>query len=551
MCPTVSSRTRVTSNGLWLSAIIVVFLAHAWHLWCAAEDAFISLRFAQNLAAGHGLTWNVGATPVEGYTDLLWVTLCAGAIRAGLNALVFAQAVGVASAVGLIVLTYRAGRQLLKWPSLVALIPCFLLACAGPLATWATSGMETALFSLLVFASTYCLARFWQQRAPRAAYAAGVLLFLATLTRPEGLMIAGVLFGLSGLMALATKREGLTAILKGGGLYGALFMAYFIWRYRYFGYLLPNTFYAKTGGGLPQAIRGAMLAFLFYMQFAIPLVPWGLVAAWQAGVPPVRRMWQALIRDGSLLLFGSAILVTYTLYTIAVGGDYMAMHRFYVPVLPFLYLLAGACAAALYPDATRRPHRAAFALLIAITAAGTFFPSTRLERGFFASPPQQHGDWRGVLIERWHVARLSVIGRFFRGYRRDYSESLATSAIGAIGYYADMTVYDVHGLVDTHIAHLPAPPDFAEHRAGHGRSDLPYTLDQRPTYFMFPRDLTETPGDLWQYVPEALRDRMDRDYLHRSVWLVDPVNHEQGFFTFFERRDSAAARAAVAAPPHF
>ena len=544
----VVSTTRTASSQFSLLAIIGIFIAHAWYLWCAAEDAFISLRFAQNLAAGHGFTWNVGAPPVEGYTNFLWVVLCAGAIKLGLNALFFAQAIGLASGIGLILLTYRAGRELLGWPEPAALVPALLLACAGPLATWATSGMEMTLFAFLGFASTFLIARAWQRREPRDAYGAALLLFLTTLSRPEGLLIAGVLFGLSVLLARFDRKSAPPGLAAASALFAALFAAYFTWRYRYFGYPLPNTFYAKTGGGSMQVIRGAILASIFYMQFAIPLLPWLVVAAWEAGLPTGARLWQAMVREARLLLFCLALLVSYTAYTIAVGGDYMAMHRFYVPVLPFLYLLAAACAAALFPRASRPPQTSAFALILAITTAGTFFPSTPLERGFFASPPQQHGDQRGVVIERWHVARLSVIGKFFREYRRDYSESLATPAIGCIGYYSDMMVYDVYGLVDTHIAHLAAPPDFTQHLPGHGRSDLAYTLSQRPTYFMFPRDLTTKPVELWQDVPEALRDEMNREYVHRSVWLADPVNREAGYFTFFERRDSAAARTSGSRP---
>ena len=62
---------------------------------------------------------------------------------------------------------------------------------------------------------------------------------------------------------------------------------------------------------------------------------------------------------------------------------------------------------------------------------------------------------------------------------------------------------------------------------------------------MFPRDLTKTPVEIWEDVPEALRDQMNREYVHRSVWLDDPVNGESGYFTFFERRTSAAARPSA------
>ena len=137
-----------------------------------------------------------------------------------------------------------------------------------------------------------------------------------------------------------------------------------------------------------------------------------------------------------------------------------------------------------------------------------------------------------------------MIGRFFKTYRRSPDESLATSAIGAIGYYSDMKILDVHGLVDTHIAHMPPPADFAIRRPGHGRRDLAYTISLRPTYVMFPRELTPQPIELWRHVPADIREVVERDYVHRSVWLRDERNDDEGYFTFFERRESAAARTA-------
>jgi hypothetical protein len=89
---------------------------------------------------------------------------------------------------------------------------------------------------------------------------------------------------------------------------------------------------------------------------------------------------------------------------------------------------------------------------------------------------------------------------------------------------------------------MPTPPDFARRRAGHGRSDLRYTFALAPTYVMFSRDLTPEPIDLWRYVPADLRATVERDYTHASAWLTDSRNGESGYFTFFERRDSAARR---------
>ena len=529
--------------------IALAFLAHVIYLNCVAEDAFIAFRFARNLANGHGLVWNVGEAPVEGYTDFLWVILAAAAMRAGLNVIWFAQLLGIAAGYATLWLTCRAAGRQLRLPPAVAILPPLLLAVAGPFATWASSGMEMTFFTCLVLLAVYWLAEAWQFDRRGCAIASAVVLTAAALTRPEGAFLAALLFGICLLGSVADRRRLLT-FAAATAVFAVLFAVYFRWRYERYGYPMPNTYYAKTGGGIDQVLRGGLLAFLFYMQFVLPLLPVALVAVWERGLPDVRalpwRLGQLLTRH-ALAVFSLALVGAYTAYNIVIGGDYMAMHRFFVPVLPFIYLLFAVVAGLVHERIRSRENAIGYAVLIGITLAGTFFPSTPLERSFFYTPPQQHGAYRGVLTERWHVARLSAIGRFFDSYKREYAEALATSAIGAIGYYADLRVLDVHGLVDAHIAHLPAPPDLGRRRPGHGREDLAYTFSLRPTYVMFSRDLTPQPIELWRYVPAHLREQVERDYVHRSAWITDPGNHEAGHFTFFERRDSAARRDAGAA----
>jgi arabinofuranosyltransferase len=45
------------------------------------DDAFISFRYAQHCAEGHGLTWNIGEQPVQGYTNFLWTLLLVARIH--------------------------------------------------------------------------------------------------------------------------------------------------------------------------------------------------------------------------------------------------------------------------------------------------------------------------------------------------------------------------------------------------------------------------------------------------------------------------------------
>ena len=69
--------------NLGIAAIILlafVYNANQYHF--LGDDAFISFRYARNLAEGHGLVWNPGEA-VEGYTNFLWVVLMAAGIGAG------------------------------------------------------------------------------------------------------------------------------------------------------------------------------------------------------------------------------------------------------------------------------------------------------------------------------------------------------------------------------------------------------------------------------------------------------------------------------------
>ena len=59
-----------------LAALVVLFVHAASYLPFIADDALITLRYAERLLDGHGLTWNDGER-VEGYSNLLWLQLTA------------------------------------------------------------------------------------------------------------------------------------------------------------------------------------------------------------------------------------------------------------------------------------------------------------------------------------------------------------------------------------------------------------------------------------------------------------------------------------------
>ncbi len=159
------------------------------------DDAYISFRYCQNLAAGEGMVFNAGEH-VEGFTNFLWVLLLTPFEALDLDLFQVTEILGTALMVGLIVFMTRtvilsqgAGRDLsYLWAGV-------WIATSSSVALWATSGMEQPLAMFLPVASAYLLWRNWQDEDPPQAFASGVLMGLGCLTRPEVHLI-GVILGL-------------------------------------------------------------------------------------------------------------------------------------------------------------------------------------------------------------------------------------------------------------------------------------------------------------------------------------------------------------------
>ena len=62
----------------FFAPIGLVHWALVGRFWFVCDDAFISFRYARNWVEGHGLRYNLGDhTPVEGYSNFLWVVVSA------------------------------------------------------------------------------------------------------------------------------------------------------------------------------------------------------------------------------------------------------------------------------------------------------------------------------------------------------------------------------------------------------------------------------------------------------------------------------------------
>src|SRR5436309_9511779 len=185
------------------AALLLLGLAHMLTLWFVSDDAFISYRYARNLAGGIGLVYNPGER-VEGYSNFLWTLIASLVIRAGGRPELWMPALGVVCSLATLGLVMAAMRRRGASPLLAGAI----LAANPAFAAYATSGLETALFTLLVTSATLAAAALapGDSFRSRPLLGSAFLLGLASLTRPEGALVTACVVSL--LLTLALLRRG-------------------------------------------------------------------------------------------------------------------------------------------------------------------------------------------------------------------------------------------------------------------------------------------------------------------------------------------------------
>ena len=433
------------------------------------DDAMISMRYAWNLAHGHGLVWNSGER-VEGYTNLLMALVMAipNALVEQRLAVLSVQAFGVVTMIGIAALTGQIAAWLVpdappQARAVVRLAGFAAVLLYYPLAYWSLMGMETGLLTLLLLAAAAALLVYRQNGDLRWARGMAVLLGLCYLTRPESLALAGLmLLTLLATVYTAPARIAWRQVVAVGVLFAALPLAQHIFRWWYYdGALFANTYTLKAEG-LPldeQIGYGWDYTAPFLREHAL------LLALAAAGVLLRRRIEMAL--------FGAMAAVMIA-YQIAVGGDVPAWTywRMTAPVMPLVFALA---IAALVTIARVRPvwwaaTGAAVAGGIAFgVAVGRFWPEMT-----FAVPPYQ------APLNAINVDTALLIDTVTTP-----DASLGVFWAGTIPYYnPERYAIDYLGKSDPYVAALtPDPDDPMRGWPGHNKRDLAYSIQTlQPTY---------------------------------------------------------------------
>lgn len=468
------------------------------------DDAMISMAYARNVVAGHGLVWSPGSEPVEGFTNPLWTAAMALAHLLPLAERYRSAAVQVLGLVLLAVTVWRV-RALLRahfpgaarspsgwWPAAVLTAFCY------PLAYWSLFGMETALQALLAVLAVHLA--YDVVFAGRDRHVALFAVFaLAYLVRMD---MAVLVFVVGGWMALhgGLRRRAWRRWALGAALLLLAVAGYQAFRVAYFGEWLPNTYHLKLGD-VPLDLRLPRGAASLWESSRATWALWlgALVALVTSRGRPNRQLLPALL------------VGAYAAYSVWVGGDAWELTDVNVRINRFLVFVVPLAAVLVNDALTRWTATARPAVRRATVAIATV--AVLLVVDGLAISPRAGENWRrALLIERplytpSHALVLSNL-RAFEELVEPGAE-VVTYWAGIPAYFSDYRLIDAMGYTDPHIARAPLPADLPWQRytPGHLKRDLGYLMSRRPDAFFQFWDLENLPA------------RWPRHFMRRSGYV--------------------------------
>jgi arabinofuranosyltransferase len=452
-----ASTVRVVRASLLL-LFTYIFLANAW----MGDDAYITYRVVWNFVHGYGLTFNPDER-VQAYTHPLWMFVMSAAHLVTREFFFTGTFISWAFDVATLVVLMRWSRTVPR----AAVLVIWLLTSKA-FVDYTDSGLENPLSYLLaaLFYTRY-LDRPWglppESRELRRLLLLGSLAFL---NRPDAVLLFVSPLGELLLIALRRRPKRVIAPLLIGVAPAVAWLAFATF---YYGFPLPNTYYAKVANGIPK--------FLMYKQgFAYVLN--------SASHDPLTLGTIALavllsVKTGGAARRAALSAALYVAYTVSVGGDFMSGRFFAIP-----FMIATMSVA---PEVAGFGAPWALTALAAYTVLMPIVPIKTTARYDAAWP------WRtqnGIKDERGHYHQGTNILFYspFRqlpdfvwvregtSFRNGPEKVTVQGSIGFYGLYAgpEKFLVDRNALSDPLLARMPVSPRlFFEFYAGHYFRDIP------------------------------------------------------------------------------
>ena len=419
-------------------AVIASALVLAWVNRFVQDDAFISFRYAQNFADGHGLVYNIGER-IEGYTNFLWTVCMSLAFVLNIDVVVWSYVISLLAFA--VTLSVSAKLAHAMWDNeRASLVVIVLLATNYSFSCYATGGLETQFGIMWIVLAVWFI---HSQKYRVAAIASAC----ALMTRMDASLL--LLPFWCGVIWATTRHPKSKNHLISAFVLGAIPVGLWIlWRGYYYCAWLPNTFLIK-GDGL-NLLRGIYYASFFYVVYALWLV-----------IPLCGTKWRLFIRQPTGLCMVISAMA-WTCYVAAVGGDFMEF-RLMMPTLPFVMIFTAGIIMETIRSESKARQIAGLGMLATLISISLFHGMMKWRYPCMSSIAElkgQHREWRMLADE-------------FKSIFGDTPDmKIGITCAGIIPFYTRTPTLDLLGLNDRDVARtgdMIEPLKWVGNRPGHIR----------------------------------------------------------------------------------
>lgn len=388
------------------------------------EDAAMLMRYSQHFAQGYGIVWNIGEHPVDGATDFLFMISVGLLVKFGISLEFATRFLGFAAHFLTMGIIYFSLRRIFNAPRLIAFGSSALLM-AGPGLFYVVGYFGTPFFAMFASLSWYFaldIIENGEDRHKSVFFAFASL--LTGLTRPEGVLLTS--FMLLAIIFIKGWRESRFTIFSFGTVFLIFGGTYFLWRWWYFGYPLPNPFYKKGGGVLHW--NSLFASYLNTLSLNLTLLP-----AFVIGLFFKRTLQRAFIFLFPIVVFSTCFIL--------LSNDTNILGRFQYVTLPIASMVCWPLTAGIrewikFPEAF--DLRTAKGIFTSLLVALLFSSAMVFEHNFYTTRYYSDGKFAAAML-------LSEY--------KDSGYRLVTTEAGLLPLYSQWKSLDAWGLNDQWIAH--------------------------------------------------------------------------------------------------
>lgn len=296
---------------------LVLLLKTAW----ISDDCMITCRTIYNFLHGYGLTWNTSER-VQTYTHPLWLFLITpfyGLTHEFTYTIMLLSI--LVSGLAVYWLIFKVSND-----SYSALVCITAILFSRPFVDFSTSGLENPLSHLLFVFFAYSVSRFCYDG--KNLFCLTLFFALALVTRLDTILLYLPLLIYISVKSVKWVKGSFWIMLAGLSpiILWELFAAV------YYGFLFPNTYYAKIYTGIPQAdiYKQGILYFMDSLSKDYITLPCTALIV----------IYSLKNKKDACSYWLSVGIILYLMYLLSIGGDFMRGRFISLPFLASIFILS-------------------------------------------------------------------------------------------------------------------------------------------------------------------------------------------------------------------